>query len=162
MGLFSKPKKNVAISQLEQYIRIKQLVKAQLFERLTAQYDTRNQEQLENIVLLGQVINYLMADELGDMSDETPEETKAIIRKVKDEVPLIAHKVMEDKTIKGVVIGLLQLQTFTQQSEMGAGVYDSTRQGKLTTALLKQYDPDDIEMEPSEFLTLLKKIGVEI
>lgn len=143
MALFNKSRGNEDTKQLSQFQRTKVIVKSGLFDKLTAQYDTRVQEELEGMILIAQVLNYLMADEVGGQG--TPKETQEIIEKIKDEIPYIAVSVMKDETTHRLIVSTLQVQLQICEAAKPSSIISRTV--TRTNYLLKSFNPDNKKMD---------------
>jgi hypothetical protein len=144
MGLFYKPKtvKQVAEDFPSQYAFLKLF----LFEHwtnasgLTMASDDMNEEQLELMTYIGQMLQYVFAEDPSDYGGASPEQIQRI-KRIRKTMPEDSYEVMmqdSNKNMRKIVVYTLRMKTYLHTIIDGAD-WINTPAGKRTWNILQIY-----------------------
>jgi hypothetical protein len=142
MGLFSKPKtvKQVAEEFPKQYAFMKLFVFESWSDSmgLAKNPDDMDEEDLEMITYIGQVIQYLFAEDPNDYGEASPEQVTRI-KRIREVVPEKSKDAMaNNKDMRKIVVYTLRIKTYLHTMIDGAE-WINTPDGKRTWDILQIY-----------------------
>jgi hypothetical protein len=148
MGLFYKPKTvgQVAKEFPEQYAFLKLF----LFESwsnasgLSKDLDDMDDEELEMITYIGQVLQYVLAEDPADYGDASPEQV-ARIKRIREVLPEYSREAMQNnKDMRKIVVYMLRMKVYLHTMLDGAEWID-TPEGKRAWDILQIYGGEFLE-----------------
>lgn len=155
MSIFKKQKSGISV---DSYLNYKKFVTLEVFKLKSVGSDMfNNPEHAKNTALLAQCINYLLGEDI-DGGDGASSEIKAYIEEVRDTVPLMASKLMEDITIYNAIISVLLMQEQIYIEKLGNG-YSKSKVGGRTKNLLDLYNPNRNPADENELAKFMKPLA---
>ena len=142
MGLFSKPKtvKQVAEEFPKQYDFMKLFVFESWSDSmgLTKSLDDMDEEDLEMIAYIGQVIQYLFAEDPNDYGEASPEQIIRI-KRIRQVVPEKSKDAMaNNKDMRRIIVYTLRIKTYLH-TMLNDAEWINTPDGKRTWDILQIY-----------------------
>lgn len=158
MGLFSKPKtvKQVA----EQFPRQRDFMKLFVFDTWSKSVlpnksvDEMNDEEVEMITYIGQVMQYLFAEDPAEYGDALPEQIERI-KRIRKIVPEKSREAMQNnKDMRKIIVYTLRIETYLHTMIDGVD-WIHTPDGKRTWDILQIYGGEFPEVVTDKMYTKL-------
>jgi hypothetical protein len=168
VGIFSKQKtvKEVA----EEFPKQESFLKLFLFKELVSDtapefFSTGNvglkSEKLELVTRIGQVLNYLFAEDPNDFGDAPAEQIQRV-KRIRRTVPEDARQLMMmagNEDMRRIVVYTLRMRTYFHTFYDGDDWLVGTPEGKRVQAILAEYGPEFPQAtSDKDFAKMLKKV----
>ncbi len=139
---------------LKRYIEQLRSVKVVLYVDFAARFKKDHAEDIAK-VLAGQVINYLMGEDIEEVYQNAAEPLKSKIGQIKDQVSGLADKLMQsDAQLRQVIVYTLRMEDVYKLGEFGEEYLTSADKARIDR-VLKRYEGEFTEEATPSLYSLI-------
>ena len=118
---------------------------------------TYSKEMISEVacVLAGQVVNYLMGEDIDEIHKNAQEPTKTVIGQIKDQIPKRAHQLMaRDDSTREVIVATLRMISVLKFAIIGESYMTSPQKQRVENLLVEYGREFRYEMTPDKYMAL--------